>query len=122
MCVTDSGMVYGVQYSCLTQWLWSHFTHHVSRFTHHVSPTRGAFFMPIDLRPAGEAWTQADLRRLTETMIQEMREAIAGCTDADVTFVPDDPKANDTYADDPSLVRLSWTLGHVIVHTTASAE
>ncbi|HMA33350.1 MAG TPA: DinB family protein [Chloroflexia bacterium] len=78
--------------------------------------------MPLDLTPAGEAWTPADLRRLTETMVQAMQAAIADCTDADVTLVPDDPQANDTYASDPSVVNLAWTLGHVIVHTTASAE
>src|SRR5690349_16942950 len=78
--------------------------------------------MQIELAPAGESWTREDLRRLTETMITAMEEAIAGCRDADVIFVPDDPQANDTFASDPSLVGLSWTLGHVIVHTTASAE
>jgi hypothetical protein len=36
--------------------------------------------------------------------------------------VPDDPDANDTFASDDSLIKLPWTLGHVIVHTTASAE
>lgn len=78
--------------------------------------------MPLDLEPAGETWTRDDLTRLTNTMIDAMQEAIAECTDYDVTFVPDDPAANDTFANDPSLVGLSWTLGHVIVHTTASAE
>ncbi len=78
--------------------------------------------MPIELTPAGETWTQADLRRLTETMIAAMEAAIAGCRDADVTFVPHDPMADDTFASDPGLTTLPWTLGHVIVHTTASAE
>jgi hypothetical protein len=36
--------------------------------------------------------------------------------------VPDDPEAEDTYASDPSEAFLAWTLGHVIVHTTASSE
>ena len=78
--------------------------------------------MPLDLTPSGETWTRADLERLTETMIAAMREAIAECQDADVTFVPEDPQANDTFASDASVVNLAWTLGHVIVHTTASAE
>ncbi|MGH2513177.1 MAG: DinB family protein, partial [Candidatus Limnocylindrales bacterium] len=42
--------------------------------------------------------------------------------DADVTFVPLDPAADDTFADDPAEAGLAWTLGHVIVHLTASAE
>jgi hypothetical protein len=78
--------------------------------------------MPLDLQPAGENWTRDDLIRLTNTMIDAMQTAIAECSDSDVTFVPDDPEANDTFAADPSVVGLSWTLGHVIVHTTASAE
>jgi hypothetical protein len=66
--------------------------------------------------------TVADLRRLTEEMIDTMLGLIAGCTDADVTFVPEDPEAEDTFATDPDEVSLAWTLGHVIVHTTASSE
>lgn len=63
-----------------------------------------------------------DLRRLTHEMVDSMQSLIAGCSDADVIFVPDDPGAEDTYASDPDEVSLAWTLGHVIVHTTASAE
>ncbi len=64
----------------------------------------------------------SDLRRLTSEMIDRMQSLIAGCTDADVTFVPQDPAANDRFAANPEDVALAWTLGHVIVHTTASAE
>ena len=39
-----------------------------------------------------------------------------------VTFQPVDPVANDTFAADPADVKLAWTLGHVIVHATASSE
>jgi hypothetical protein len=63
-----------------------------------------------------------DLRILTEEMIDAMLELIAGCTDEDVVFVAEDPEAEDTFAVDPEEVFLSWTLGHVIVHVTASAE
>jgi hypothetical protein len=63
-----------------------------------------------------------DLHRLTNEMVDAMLGLIAGCTDADVVFVPDDPEAEDTYASDPSEAFLAWTLGHVIVHTTASSE
>lgn len=66
--------------------------------------------------------TPADLAHLTDEMIDTILGLIAGCTDADVTFVPEDPQANDTFAINPDEVSLSWTLGHVIVHTTASAE
>lgn len=63
-----------------------------------------------------------DLARLTNEMIDHMLVSIANCADADVTFVPEDPNADDTFADDADAVALAWTLGHVIVHTTASSE
>lgn len=66
--------------------------------------------------------TKDDLCRLSDEMVDAMLDLIAGCADADVVFVPDDPEAEDTYAEDPDEVSLAWTLGHVIVHTTASAE
>ena len=63
-----------------------------------------------------------DLARLTNEMIDNMLAMIGGCTDADVVLVPDDPEAYDEFADTVEEVDLAWTLGHVIVHTTASAE
>jgi hypothetical protein len=48
--------------------------------------------------------------------------AIEGATDEDVVMVPDDPDAKDTFASNADDVGLSWTLGHVVVHTTASSE
>ena len=66
--------------------------------------------------------TLDDLRRLTNEMIDTQLSLIADCADSDVTFVPDDPEANDTFAISAEEVNLPWTLGHVIVHTSASAE
>lgn len=63
-----------------------------------------------------------DLRELTDVMINRILDLIGGCTDADTVFEPDDPEAYDPFAETPEEVDLSWTLGHVIVHTTASAE
>jgi hypothetical protein len=63
-----------------------------------------------------------DLRRLTNEMVDTMLGLIADCVDADVTLVPVDPAANDPFAASPEDVHLAWTLGHVIVHTTASSE
>jgi len=68
------------------------------------------------------ALTMDDLRQLTNNMIDTMLDMIADCVDEDVVFVPSDPDANDTYAVDESDVELAWTLGHVIVHGTASSE
>src|SRR6476469_1607739 len=69
-----------------------------------------------------EGLTTADLRQLTNEMVDVMLSIIAESTDADVTADILDPQANDTFAATPDAVGLSWTLGHVIVHTTASAE
>ena len=63
-----------------------------------------------------------DLRRLTEESVAGFEALLDGLDDADVTFVPDDRDANDPYAEDPADRRLPWTLAHVVVHATASAE
>jgi hypothetical protein len=66
--------------------------------------------------------TKEDLRALTNEMIDAMGELISDCVDADILLVPDDPAAHDPVAANKEEVGLSWTLGHVIVHTTASSE
>jgi hypothetical protein len=64
----------------------------------------------------------ADLARLTDEMCDLQLQLISAVEDEDVVFTPDDPEANDTFAATPEEVGISWTLGHVIVHTTASSE
>jgi hypothetical protein len=66
--------------------------------------------------------TPDNLRAVTDDLIERFLALIAGCTDADVSFEPVDPCANDPFAATPDEVRSAWTLGHVIVHTTATAE
>ena len=63
-----------------------------------------------------------DLRDLTEAMVEIMLDLIVDCIDADVIFEPVDPKAHDPWAETPEEVSMAWNLGHVVVHTTASAE
>ena len=63
-----------------------------------------------------------DLGALTNEMVDTMLGLIADCVDADVTFAPVDPDADDPFAATEEEVHLAWNLGHVIVHTTASAE
>lgn len=86
----------------------------------------------IDFRPLNEEKVtiaelsaglgKEDLRDLTNEMLDTVDVLIAGCVDADVVFVPEDPDAHDPYAAVEEEVGLSWTLGHVLVHITASAE
>jgi len=66
--------------------------------------------------------TKEDLATLTSEMVDTMLGLLADATDADVTFVPVDPAANDTYAANAEDVNIAWTLGHVVVHATASSE
>ena len=66
--------------------------------------------------------TIVDLCSLTNEMIDEQLKIISHCVDADVVFVPQDPEADDPYAANEDEVDLAWTLGHIIVHVTASSE
>jgi hypothetical protein len=63
-----------------------------------------------------------DLRVLTNEMIDNYLAMIADAEDEDVVFVPHDPDAHDSAAASPEEVGMAWTLGHVIVHTTAGSE
>ncbi len=66
--------------------------------------------------------TVADLHDLTNEVVDYQLGLLADCTDADVVFVPQDPNADDPYAEDEAERDLAWTLGHLIVHVTASSE
>src|SRR4030095_13911660 len=65
--------------------------------------------------------TREDLQRELTKMYDEVEGLIADCTDDQVTFQPADEKADDPYAI-AGEENISWTLGHVIVHLTASME
>jgi hypothetical protein len=62
-----------------------------------------------------------ELRRELIKMYDEIERLIADCTDAEVVFIPVDENADDPYAVKGEET-ISWTLGHVIVHLTASME
>ena len=66
--------------------------------------------------------SKQDLHELTIDMISYQLNLIKDCSDADVIFVPEDPEADDPFAERSEDVDLAWTLGHVIVHVTASSE
>jgi hypothetical protein len=73
------------------------------------------------LADLGRDLTLNDLRILTDDMIDTLLEIVADATDADVTFQPDDPAANDPGAPEDER-NMGWTLAHVLVHTTAGSE
>jgi hypothetical protein len=76
----------------------------------------------ITLNELAAELTRADLINLTNEMVDTELKLIDNCADRDVVFVPNDPLADDQFAENPDDVTLAWTLGHVIVHVTASSE
>jgi hypothetical protein len=74
------------------------------------------------LSDLAEGLGRGDLVQLTREMVELQLRLLDGVEDADVTFVPDDPEANDTFAANPDDTALAWTLGHVVVHAAASSE
>jgi hypothetical protein len=76
----------------------------------------------LSLQDLADQLTRNDLALLTREMCALQFSLIEDAEDQDFVFVPDDPEANDTFAARPEDVGLSWTLGHAVVHTTASSE
>jgi hypothetical protein len=76
----------------------------------------------ITLNELAAGLTRADLSDLTMEMMDTQLRLIADSTDIDVVFVPEDPLADDPFAERLEDVTIAWTLGHVIVHVTASSE
>jgi hypothetical protein len=76
----------------------------------------------LSLQALAAGLSRDDLGAMTREMCAKQLELIEQAEDADVGFVPDDPLANDKYAARVEDVGLSWTLGHVVVHATASSE
>jgi DinB superfamily len=76
----------------------------------------------VSLQDLAAPLTRDDLAKLTREMCELELALIDDVRDPDVVFVPDDSEANDTFAARPEDVGLSWTLGHVVVHATASSE
>lgn len=62
-----------------------------------------------------------DLREGTNALFDEMLDILQQTNDAQVTFIPHDPDANDPYAVEGE-EQIGWSLAHLIVHTTASLE
>jgi hypothetical protein len=76
----------------------------------------------ITLNDLAESLSKQDLHNLTVEMVETQMNLIKDCNDADIVFVPVDSDADDPFAERIEDVDLAWTLGHVIVHVTASSE
>jgi len=62
------------------------------------------------------------LRNLTNEMINTEMGMLSNILDTDVIYIPEDPDAHDPFAQTEYEIKMPWTLGHVIVHVTASSE
>jgi hypothetical protein len=78
--------------------------------------------MAVGLPDESSDVSVSDLRRLTNELIDETRRLLRRCTDEDISFVPEDPYAFDPGATTDHEANMAWTLGHIIVHMTASSE
>jgi len=79
-------------------------------------------YMTFQLPENEDTVSKADLQRLTNALIDDVKQMLRRCADADVTFVPVDPMANDPSAATADEEGIAWTLGHIVVHMTASSE
>lgn len=65
--------------------------------------------------------TLTNLRDATNESIDRIVALLNDVTDEEINFEPTDPDADDPHADDTER-NIGWTLGHLILHVTASAE
>ena len=65
-----------------------------------------------------------DLYQLTNASVDRLVALIEQCSDDDIVYRPNDPKAFDAYAARfrPEEATMGWSIAHNIVHTTASGE
>lgn len=62
-----------------------------------------------------------DLKAATHASIDFILGIIRDMNDAQVTFIPYDPHANDPHAV-PGEEHIGWSLAHLVVHVTATSE
>ncbi len=75
----------------------------------------------VKLADFSQQFSLNDLRHFTNESLDLMLSIIGDADDAQVTFFPDDPAADDQFA--PAEERYQgWNLAHIVAHVTASAE
>ena len=75
----------------------------------------------VKLEQFAQMFTVEELRALTLDMLDAVRDIVEQADDAQVLHIPDDPDAFDPAAL-PGEERLGWSLAHLVLHVTASAE
>ncbi|MCY4525950.1 MAG: hypothetical protein OXB89_05020, partial [Anaerolineaceae bacterium] len=87
--------------------------------------------MAIDFKPvfAGEQqlieyaaqFGVDDLRNASVDSVKRVTAMVAGLTDEEIAFAPQDPEADDPFAPDDER-EIGWGMGHLVAHVTASCE
>ncbi len=83
-------------------------------------------FSPVDrhemqLLEFSKSYSVADLKAATHASIDLIVDIIKDMSDAQMTFLPYDPDADDPHAIEGE-EKIGWSLAHLVVHVTASAE
>ncbi len=83
-------------------------------------------FSPVEIKELtlyefAQKFSRDDFRHLTNASLNTMLEIIGDGDDAQLTFIPDDPDADDPLAP-PEEQHLGWSVAHLVAHVTASCE
>lgn len=83
-------------------------------------------FSPIDRKEVkilefSRQFSVTDLRVATNASLDRMLALVNELNDAQVTFLPHDPNADDPYAVEGE-EHIGWSVAHLLVHVTASSE
>ena len=62
-----------------------------------------------------------DLRTEVHSYLDELLAVVEDMNDAQLSFMPVDPEANDPYASEDEQ-HIGWSVAHLVLHVTASAE
>jgi len=75
----------------------------------------------VKITEFSQRFTRDDLRAATNTYFDTILGIVKDATDAQFVFLPHDPHAHDAHAV-PGEEHIGWSLAHLVVHVTASAE
>jgi hypothetical protein len=76
----------------------------------------------ITLSDLAERYSNADLCSALNNYVDYTRQMISGVSDEQAQHIPHDPNADDPYAASEAERHAGWSLIHIIMHVTASAE
>lgn len=76
----------------------------------------------IKLADLAKTVTIDDLRQATNESVDFLLSIIEDTTDEEIAYIPNDPVALDPHADTEKLKHIGWSLAHLVLHVTASAE